>query len=159
MWAFLVGVFTLYGILFSISPDRTLKAFVTSLHIMLQILFPLSIAFVVLIFLNHFVKSEQISRLLGRRTGLRGIALSCVGGILSMGPIYAWYPLLKGFREKGISDFYLANFLSSRAIKPFLFPVMVFYFGWAFTLILNILMLAESLLIAKIISLANEGRQ
>jgi len=70
-----------------------------------------------------------------------------------MGPVYAWYPLLKGLRKRGISDFHLANFLSNRAIKPFLFPVMVFYFGWTFTLILNILLLMDSLLTAKIVSL------
>lgn len=158
LWAFLVGVFTLYIILFSISSARVVTALKMSGSIMLQIAIPLLIAFITMVVLNLFSGHEKISRFFGRRQRIKGIAFSSLAGILSMGPVYAWYPLLKGLREKNISDFHLANFLSNRAIKPFLFPVMVFYFGWIYTLILNVLLLMCSLLTAKIVSIAGKRR-
>ena len=156
LWAFLVGVFTLYTILFSISSARVVTALRTSGNIMLQIAVPLFIAFIVMVVFNFFSGHEKISSFLVRRQGIAGIVFSSLAGILSMGPIYAWYPLLAALREKNVSDFHLANFLSNRAIKPFLFPVMVFYFGWLYTLILNILLLIGSLLTAKVVSIAGK---
>jgi uncharacterized membrane protein YraQ (UPF0718 family) len=156
LWAFLVGVFTIYMILFSISSARVVDALKMSGNILLQIAIPLFIAFLVMVALNFFSGHEKISRFFGRSQGIKGVVFSSLAGILSMGPVYAWYPLLKGLREKNVSDFHLANFLSNRAIKPFLFPVMVFYFGWIYTLSLNILILINSLLTAKIVSIAGK---
>jgi uncharacterized membrane protein YraQ (UPF0718 family) len=156
LWTFLVSVFTLYIILFSISSARVVTALKMSGNILVQIAGPLLIAFIVMILLNFLSGHEKISRFFGRSQGIKGIAFSSLAGILSMGPVYAWYPLLKGLREKNVSDFHLANFLSNRAIKPFLFPVMVFYFGWIYTLILNLLILIGSLLTAKIVSIAGK---
>lgn len=158
LWAFLVGVFTLYIILFSISSDRVVTALKMSGSILLQIAIPLLIAFIIMVVLNFFSGQEKVSRFLGRRRGIAGIAFSSLAGILSMGPVYAWYPLLKGLREKNVSDFHLANFLSNRAVKPFLLPVMVFYFGWTYTLILNMLILTGSLLTAKIVGITAKRR-
>ena len=160
LWAFLVGVFTLYIILFSISSARVVEALKMSGSILLQIAIPLLIAFIIMVVLNLFSGQEKISRFFGRRLGFTAIAFSSLAGIFSMGPVYAWYPFLKGLREKNVSDFHLANFLSNRAIKPFLLPVMVFYFGWIYTLILNMLILMGSLLTSKIVSIAGKrGKQ
>ena len=52
---------------------------------------------------------------------------------------------IKELREKGARSFHLANFLNNRTVKPFLLPVMVFYFGWAYTLILTALTIVSSL--------------
>jgi hypothetical protein len=49
-----------------------------------------------------------------------------------MGPIYAWYPLLKELREKGAANSLIAIFLGNRAVKPFLLPIMISYFGWVY---------------------------
>ena len=58
-------------------------------------------------------------------------------GIISMGPIYAWYPLLKELRGKGATNSLIAVFLGNRAVKPFLLPVMISYFGWVYVLLLT----------------------
>jgi len=49
--------------------------------------------------------------------------------VISMGPIYAWYPLLKELRGKGATNSFIAVFLGNRAVKPFLLPIMISYFG------------------------------
>ena len=56
-----------------------------------------------------------------------------------MGPIYSWFPLLKELREKGADVSLIAVFLGNRAVKPFLLPVMISYFGWAYALLLTVL--------------------
>jgi uncharacterized membrane protein YraQ (UPF0718 family) len=97
--------------------------------------------------LNLFVKPAQIARFLGKGAGVKGIIFSVVAGIISMGPVYAWYPLLKEVREKGAGDGPIAIFLYNRAVKPFLLPVMIAYFGWAYVGILTILTVSGSIAI------------
>ncbi len=80
----------------------------------------------------------MISRFIIKKAGIKGLVLSTGVGILSMGPIYAWYPFVKTLREKGGSNFHAANFLSNRAVKPAMVPVMVAYFGWRFTFVFTI---------------------
>jgi len=78
--------------------------------------------------------------------------LSLVAGIISMGPIYAWYPLLKNLREKGAGTCPIAIFLYSRSIKPFLLPVMIAYFGWVYVGILTVLTVFASIAIGCFMS-------
>jgi hypothetical protein len=72
------------------------------------------------------------------------MVFSAIGGIISMGPIYAWYPLLKDLRERGAANMLIAIFLGNRAVKPFLMPIMISYFGWVYILILTFFPLAGS---------------
>ena len=61
-----------------------------------------------------------------------------------MGPIYAWYPLLKDLRKKGAANTFFAIFLGNRAVKPFLLPIMISYFGWIYVVILTFLTITGS---------------
>ncbi|MFO8079488.1 MAG: permease [Armatimonadota bacterium] len=150
---FPLAVMLAYVILYLIMPARTGRALVASGQILVQVALPLCIAFVLMVVLNLFVKPAHVSRFLGTGAGLRGVAISTLGGMISTGPIYAWYPLLKDLRERGASNFHIANFLGNRAVKPFLLPVMVFYFGWGYTVVLNILLIVGAISIACIVSL------
>ena len=58
------------------------------------------------------------------------------GGMLSVGPVYPWYALLGDLQEKGMRNALIAVFLYSRAIKLPLLPLMIHYFGMAYTLVL-----------------------
>jgi len=157
-WGIPLCVIVVYTILIGAASDRAIIALRTSWHVLLQVILPLIIAFVMMFLLNLFLKPQHISRFLGKGAGIKGVILSTSAGILSMGTIYAWYPLLKTLQEKGASDFHLANFLSNRAIKPFLLPLMVFYFGWVFTVVLFVLSVFGGLLIACIVSLLGTSR-
>lgn len=157
-WGFLLAVGILYIILIIIAPDSALTALRRSGGILIQVIPPLSIAFILMWLLNLFVKPMYISRFLGQKAGIKGVLLSTLAGIISMGPIYIWYPLLKDLREKGASDFHLANFLSNRAVKPFLLPLMIFYFGWKFSLAFNLFLILNALLVATIVNLLEGTR-
>ena len=144
---FLAAVIIVYLILFVAMPDKASDALGSSIDVALRILLPLGVAFIAMVVLNLFVKPSQVVRFLGRGAGAKGVLLSTVAGIISMGPIYAWYPLLKELREKGAGNSHLAIFLGNRAVKPFLLLVMIAYFGWAFVVILTVFTVVESLIV------------
>jgi len=149
-------VILVYAVLFLIVPGKTSEALKSSGSILLKIVGPLSLAFVVMVLLNLFIKPGQIVRYLGKGSGAKSIVFSTAAGIISMGPIYAWYPLLKELREKGAADFPLAVFLCNRAVKPFLLPVMIAYFGWLYVAILTILTIVESIVVGYCVDTATK---
>jgi uncharacterized membrane protein YraQ (UPF0718 family) len=104
-----------------------------------------------MVFMNLFLKPAHIVGFLGKGSGRRGIVLSVAAGIISMGPIYAWYPLLKELRGKGAADSLIAVFLGNRAVKPFLLPVMISYFGWVYVVLLTSFTVAGSLTVGYLV--------
>jgi len=152
-WAFLLFVTAVYAVLLLAAPSRALAALRASSRVLLQVAIPLSVAFALMFLINLLMKPAHVACFMGSGAGLKGVVLSTAAGIFSMGPIYAWYPLLKSLREKGASVFHLANFLSNRAVKPYLLPLMVFYFGWVFALTLSVLTVLGSLLVATVVAL------
>jgi len=157
MVLFPVAMLVIYGILFAVMPDRASFALKSSGNIFLNMLVPLCLVFVLMILLNLFLKPAQITRFLGKGAGIKGILLPAAAGIISTGPIYAWYPLLKNLREKGAGNSPIAIFLYNRAVKPFLLPVMIAYFGWVYVVILTILTVLGSIAIGY--SLSNLTRE
>ena len=74
-----------------------------------------------------------------------------LGGIISTGPIYMWYAMLRELKEKGVGYGFIATFLYNRAIKPPLIPVIIYYFGLKFTIVLTGVMIIFSVLQGMII--------
>lgn len=148
IWIFPVCIVLIYAAAFPTAPDKVTASLRASLHIAGQVALPLAIAFVIILALNLLISPAMIPRFLGKKAGFKGIFLSSGAGILSMGPIYAWYPFVKTLHEKGVSNFHTANFLSNRSIKPAMLPVMIAYFGWRFTLVFSIIGLFSAWLTA-----------
>jgi uncharacterized membrane protein YraQ (UPF0718 family) len=145
MFIFPACVVVCYGILSVIDPNKTLMALKISGNLLLSVILPLVLVFVIMLVLHLFVKPAQIVRLFGKDMNIKGIGLSLVAGIISMGPIYAWYPFLKQLIEEGAGTGPMAIFLYSRAVKPFLLPVMIAYFGWIYAVILTLLTVFASI--------------
>ena len=157
MILFPVAMAIIYGILFVVMPDKVSVALRSSGNIFLNMLIPLCSVFVIMLILNLFLKPAQIARFLGKGAGIKGILLPAAAGIISTGPIYAWYPLLQDLREKGAGNSPIAIFLYNRAVKPFLLPVMIAYFGWVYVVILTILTVLGSIVIGYSLSALTGG--
>jgi uncharacterized membrane protein YraQ (UPF0718 family) len=142
---FPVFVLAVYGILSAVSPNTALIALRASVNISLTICVPLALVFVVMFVLNLLVRPAQIAGLFGKGAGMKGMLLSIAAGIISMGPIFAWYPLMKKLREEGVGQGPIAVFLYNRAVKPFLLPVMIASFGWAYVVIVTMLTILGSI--------------
>ncbi len=152
IFPFPAAVLAVYGILFVVMPDKASLALKSTGNIFLNMLIPLCLVFVLMILLNLLLKPTQIARFLGKGAGIKGVLLPAAAGIISTGPIYAWYPLLKDLREKGAGDRPIAIFLYNRAVKPFLLPIMIAYFGWIYVAILTVLTLFASVIVGYAVS-------
>jgi uncharacterized membrane protein YraQ (UPF0718 family) len=140
-------VLAAYGTLYAVAPDTAMTAFKASAKISLTLCVPLALVFVVLFMMNLLIRPSQIAGLFGKGAGMKGIVLSIAAGIISTGPIFAWYPLMKKMREEGAGEGPIAIFLYNRAVKPFLLPVMIAYFGWLYVLIVTILTILGSIVL------------
>jgi uncharacterized membrane protein YraQ (UPF0718 family) len=153
MFLFPIGILVVYVILFFVSPDKTGQAIKNSGNVLLSMLIPLCLVFFIMLLINLFLKPASVAKFLGKGSGIKGILLAAVAGIISTGPIYAWYPLLKDLRDKGAGESSIAIFLYNRAVKPFLLPVMIGYFGWLYVVILTILMVLASVAVGFSVSI------
>ena len=150
---FAVVVLLLYAMLFALCPEKTLLALKASTKVAFSLGGPLLLVSVVLFLANFFIRPAQVGALLGSRAGIRGILFALFAGVLSAGPIFAWYPLLKELRQQGAGEATIAVFLYNRAVKPFLLPVMVTYYGWHYVLVLTLLMLLGSIILGYVVQL------
>ena len=103
------------------------------------------------VILNIVIKPGHVGKLLGKEAGIKGAGLATAAGIISAGPIYAWYPILKDLREKGASNSSVAIFLGNRAVKPFLLPIMISYFGWIYVLVLTVFTVLGSIVVGYLV--------
>jgi len=121
-------------------------------------IFPvLVVVFGVMFVTNLFFEGKSIVTFLEKGSGLRGWIVAISGGIISSGPIYMWYPLLGDLKERGMKNSLIAAFLYNRAIKIPLLPMMIYYFGWHFTVALSIYMVIFSIVNGVLVQRLTQG--
>ena len=130
-------VMLMYIITFYLNPEAGKMALLAAWEIVKMIAPILLTVFFLMALLNTFVDSKSISRHLGKQSGVRGWLIALVGGILSHGPAYVWYPMLNDLRNHGARDGLIVAFFYTRSIKLPWLPLMISYFGWVFTLLLT----------------------
>lgn len=157
-WLFPLGVCVLYGIVMAVDPEAARRGMHMSGTLFRQVGRPIFMALGIMVLLNRFLSPVMISRFMGKSSGAWGMFLSTTAGVLSMGPIYAWYPLFKALRDKGASAFHVANFMACRAIKPVFFPVIISYFGVRFSVLFVLANLLGAWLVAWVVNMACAGR-
>jgi uncharacterized membrane protein YraQ (UPF0718 family) len=140
-WWFLAAVLGGYAVLSVMDAQAALQALSFFGRVMKQVLPVLGLVFVLLLLSDLILDEKRIRHYLGQHSGLKGWLTALFGGVLSVGPIYAWFAMLAEMRHKGMRDALIAAFLYSRAVKLPLLPIMVHYFGVAYTLVLSFYML------------------
>ena len=106
---------------------------------------------------NYYITPKAVNKYLGKTSGLKRWVIAIIGGIISTGPIYMWYPMLKELKKKGVNYGFISTFLYNRAIKPPVIPMIIFYFGLSFTIILTIVMIIMSVIQGLIFEKLEEG--
>lgn len=150
---FLGAVIGLYIVLYLLKPDSIQKALKASGNVLIQIVPVLFLILILMGIVNYFVKPKTVSKYVGKGSGIKGWFLAVSTGMLSHGPIYIWYPLLKDLRDQGMRSGLVAVFLYNRAIKIPLLPLMVYYFGTVFVVLLLIYMVIASIVEGKVIEM------
>lgn len=142
-WYFLLGVILLWIIIFFINKELIFKSSSFFLNIIVKILPIIALVFVLMFIVNYFIKPEKLVSFFGKESKITWL-IAIITGIISTGPIYMWYPLLGDLQKKGIKNGFIATFLYNRAIKIPLLPLVIFYFGLTYVLILLSVMMVMS---------------
>ena len=145
-WFFLVLVVFAYLIIYFLNLELLKKSFSAASNIFIEMIPTIIIVFGLIFVFNFLFSSDFILKYLGKTAGHKGWLIAVIFGILSSGPIYMWYPLLKDLKSKGMREGYITAFLYNRAVKIPLLSMMVFYFGWVLVLILNFYMIIFSVI-------------
>lgn len=142
---FLLAVCALYGVIALIDPDYARAATVSFWGMSKALLLALLLVFAFLVLLNlSDGMQKRLAAATGEHSGLKGWWLAIVGGVLSHGPVYAWYPLLGELKSSGMRPALLAAFLYARSIKLPWLPIMVHYFGLGYTVVFTLYIIAFS---------------
>lgn len=142
---FFLVVFIGYAVLFFAGSEKAIPAMQKSGDILTKILPILVIVILLTAMLNYFLRPQQIVKHLGHESGAKAWLWSLAAGVISHGPMYAWYPLLEDLRRHGMRDGLIVVFFASRTIKIPLLPIMIDYFGWTFTLVISLYILISAL--------------
>jgi len=145
-WIFLFLVFLLYLVLSIINFNLIERALSEALNLLWRIIPVFLLVFLFTLLLRLFFDSRKMLKFFGGGSRTKGWLFAILGGILSTGPIYMWYPLLSELKEKGMRDSFIATFLYNRAVKIPLLPMMIYYFGLPFTLALTFYMILFSII-------------
>lgn len=150
-WYFLILVLGLYVLTFFLDSEKLIPAFEFFINMLKNIIPVFILIFILMSLINYFITPQKIKKYIGKGNSVKSWFVAIVTGILSTGPIYMWYPMLRDLRDKGVSNGFVATFLYNRAIKIPLLPLIILYFGLKFTIILTILMIIFSIIQGMII--------
>jgi len=145
-WWFLLIVVVIYIIAGIIKPDAIMPSLQFLWDIFVRIWWVFLLVFGLLSVLNYYVQPKHVYKYLGKSSGIKGWAMAVIGGIISTGPIYMWYPLLNELQKHGTRNGLISAFLYTRAIKPALLPLLILYFGLTYTIILTVVMIIMSVI-------------
>ena len=144
-WYFLGITIIAFIVTAIINSQNALEAANVFLDIIVKVVPTILIIIVLMTLINYFVKPKQLVKYLGKKSGVKGWFIAIIGGILSSGPIYMWYPLLNELQKKGVKNSLIATFLYNRSVKIALIPLLLMYFGATYTITLLIVMIIISI--------------
>lgn len=148
---FLGTVVFIYFLLFFSHPEHIEKSLKISAVVLIKIFPSLLLIILLMGIMNYLVNPRTVSKYVGKGSGIKGWFLAIFTGMLSHGPVYAWYPLLRDLRNQGMKSGLIAAFLYNRAIKIPLLPLMIYYFGTRFVLIFAFYIVVASIVQGGII--------
>lgn len=101
---FLGTVVFIYFLLFFSHPENIEKSLKISAVVLIKIFPSLLLIILLMGIMNYFVNPRTVSKYVGKDSGIKGWFLAIFTGMLSHGPVYAWYPLLRDLRNQGMKS-------------------------------------------------------
>lgn len=143
---FLTVMLLIYAVVYFLEPQKAIKSLKITGHLFVDLIPVLLFVWLIMALINYFLKPQKVKKLMGKESGWKGWLLAVVLGIISHGSVYAWYPLLKDLKNHGMREGLIAAFIYCRAIKIPFIPLMIYYFGLKFFIVLTIYMLIGSII-------------
>ena len=157
-WYFLIVIILIYILFFIFKQNVFLSSLDFFSKIILEVIPIFVLVFILMTLSNYFITPKLVIKHL-KEKGMKKWFFVIIGGILSSGPIYMWYPLLADLRNKGLNYGLIACFLYNRAIKIPIIPIMILYFSWQYILILTIIMIFVSIAQGLMLNKLMEGKK
>lgn len=151
-YIFLIIASALYIFILFFKSDLFVGGIYSFWYLFVEVAPIILVVFLCIFLTNLFIDERKIGRYSGERSGWSAWVIAISLGILSAGPVYVWYPLLADLRDKGMKDSYIAVFLYNRAVKPQLLPMMIYYFGSLFVIVLTFYMIIASVINGVIVN-------
>lgn len=155
-WRFPAGVGLLYLLMYAVDGAKTTEALLYALGLFKTIA-PILLLVLAFMFLFNMINEKKLQKAIEGSPRLLQHLVMVLLGTFSHGPIYAWYPLMADFREKGVSHGSIAAFLYARGIKLSLLPMLALYFGAPYAAALTAAMLVFAFVQALLVDLAMKG--
>ena len=144
-WIFLGIVVITYSFIAITKKELFVSSTIIFYNLLKQIIPIFIIVYVLMAITNYFITPNFVKKHLSEK-GVKKWFFAILGGILSSGPIYIWYPWLAELRKRGVSNGLIACFLYNRAIKLPLLPIAIYYFGIRYVITLTIVMIFFSII-------------
>jgi len=143
---FLFFVIIIHIIIFLLDKESSSLALIKSYEVLLKLLPIFVMIILITTLINYFLKPKSVMKHFGKDSGLRAWIYTIFAGIISAGPMYAWYAILGELKQNGLKDGLLVTFMYTRSIKIPFIPIMIDYFGILFTTILFIYIIIGAVL-------------
>jgi uncharacterized membrane protein YraQ (UPF0718 family) len=139
-------VTSIYLILFLFSSEQTYTALQKSLSTLATIAPIFLIITLLTAVINYFFSPKKLAKLLGKESGFRGYLIALIAGVVSHGPMYAWYPLIVDLKKHGLKSGLVVTFFYARGLKLPMIPIMIAYFGGMFSVVISLMIIIFSIL-------------
>lgn len=133
---FIVGIFNI-----QLAKEAAFNFF----YMLIKIIPILFIVFIVMIGVDIYFTKDRTKKFVGDESGIKGWIYAIISGILISGPPYILYPLLGNLKKRGMKNSLLAALLYNRNIKIPFIPVMIYYFGIKFTMVISVYIIIFSI--------------
>jgi uncharacterized membrane protein YraQ (UPF0718 family) len=148
---FMLVMILVYATAGLVNAPFTMSALRDSLKVFIGIVPILLVVFFIMFLLNLWVKPELVKKYLGHESGIKGWLYAILGSIIFAGPPYVLYPILGDLKKHGMKTELLAVFLNTRTVQPAFLPVLIYYFGLPFAVVISIYSLIFSILSGMLI--------
>lgn len=138
-----MGSYLFVGYFYRSYTEGALSSFIKTLINIVPILI---FVFAVMFLINIFVQPAIIKKHLGSDSGLKGWMYAILGSILISGPPYILFPFFGELQKQGMKNSLIVVFFSNRNVQPAFIPVMIYYFGTPFTVVISVYIIIFSVI-------------
>ncbi|MCK5449639.1 hypothetical protein KAI32_02140 [Candidatus Pacearchaeota archaeon] len=142
---FLLVVFALYLSLLVFNQKLFFSASSTFLDLLLKIIPAFVLVFILITISNYFITPERVTKF-STKKGILKWLLMVLAGVLSVGPLFVWYPLLAKLKNHGLNPGLVATYIYSKAIVISFFPLLIFYFSLKYIIVLYCVLAIASII-------------
>ena len=143
---FFLIMLLIYFFMFLISKYLVIDALYNTISTFFKIIPIFFIVFIFMFITNLYIQKNKENNFFNKKEKQkRQYVFAIIAGILIAGPPYVLYPMLGDFKNKGVSNSVMAVFFYNRNIKIPFIPIMIFYFGFIYTIIVSLLIIVFSI--------------